>query len=313
VFRDPALRTLRPRLLVLLFATAWAAAVHPLGAQELEPRAYSASPVGMTFLVIGAGRSSGSVLIDPSLPLDDVRARLGVATVGIGRTFDLASRTALVVVAVPYARARLSGQLGAERADAQRFGWADTRTRLSVNLVGGRAMRAREFAAARRGPILGASLSVVAPTGSYRSSRLVNLGSNRWSFKPELGVSVPAGRWTLETYGGCWLFTENDAFYPGTAAHQQAPVASLQAHASYSMRPRLWVALNATWYTGGVTSINGVEKADLQRNSRIGTAISIPFGRRQSLKAAFSTGTTTRIGGDFETVAVTWQIAWLRP
>src|SRR6185436_4683799 len=197
VFRDPALRTLRPRLLVLLFATAWAA-VHPLGAQELEPRAYSASPVGMTFLVIGAGRSSGSVLIDPSLPLDDVRARLGVATVGIGRTFDLASRTALVVVAVPYARARLSGQLGAERADAQRFGWADTRTRLSVNLVGGRAMRAREFAAARRGPILGASLSVVAPTGSYRSSRLVNLGSNRWSFKPELGVSVPAGRWTLE-------------------------------------------------------------------------------------------------------------------
>jgi len=312
VFRDLALHTLPPRLF-LLTAAIWAAAVRPLGAQELEPRAYSASPVGMTFLVFGAGRSSGSVLIDPSLPLDDVRARLGVATVGVGQTFDLASRTALVVVAVPYARARLSGELDTGRREGERSGWADARVRLSVNLVGGRAMRAREFAAAPRGPILGASLSVVAPTGSYRSSRLVNIGSNRWSFKPELGVSVPAGRWTLETYGGCWIFTANDAFYPGTAARQQAPVASLQAHVSYSMRPRLWLAFNATWYTGGVTSIDGVEKGDLQRNSRIGTAISIPFGRSQSLKAAFSTGATTRIGGDFETVAVTWQIAWLRP
>jgi hypothetical protein len=36
-------------------------------AQELEPRAYSPSPVGTTFLLGGFGRSEGGILFDPSL------------------------------------------------------------------------------------------------------------------------------------------------------------------------------------------------------------------------------------------------------
>jgi len=43
--------------------------------QELEPRAYSAAPVGVHFLIMGLGYSSGDVLVDPSLPATDVKAR----------------------------------------------------------------------------------------------------------------------------------------------------------------------------------------------------------------------------------------------
>ena len=307
MFRDFV--PLAPLLFPLLLG---ATRARPAAAQELEPRAYSASPIGTTFLVIGVGRSTGGVLVDPSLPLEDVHARLGVGSVGVGHTFDLASRTALVVAALPYARARATGRVDERFGEVERAGWADARVRLSVNLFGDRALRPREFAAARRGPIVGASLSVAAPTGRYRSEWLVNIGSNRWSYKPEIGLSIPVGRWTFEGYSGVWIFTNNSAFYPGASLREQAPVTALQGHVSYTVRPRLWIAFDGTLYSGGATTVNGIGKADLQRNSRLGTAISIPLGRRQSIRGTFSTGATTRIGGDFDTVGVSWQMTWIR-
>jgi Putative MetA-pathway of phenol degradation len=284
----------------------------PLVAQDLEPRAYSASPVGTTFLVVGAGRSSGSVFTDPSVPLTDVEATLGAATVGVGHTFDLGSRTALVVAAMPYARGKASGRIEEETREARRNGWADARVKLSVNLLGGRALAPAAFLKAPRSAIVGLSLAAVAPTGQYYRERLVNIGTNRWAFKPEAGVSVPIGRWTVDGYAGVWLFAVNDRFFPGDARKEQDPIVAVQAHVSYTLRPRLWVALDSTWYSGGRTAVDGVEKADFQRNSRVGATVSVPLGSRQSLKAAWSTGATTRVGGDFDTLSVAWQKVWFR-
>ncbi len=57
--------------------------------------------------------------------------------------------------------------------------------------------------------------------------------------------------------------------------------------------------------------MDGVRKADLQRNSRIGATLSLPIGQRHSLKLAGTTGLTTRIGGDFDALAVAWQYVWV--
>jgi Putative MetA-pathway of phenol degradation len=284
----------------------------PAVAQDLEPRAYSAAPLGTTFLVLGVGRSSGDVFIDPSLPLEEVHATLGAATAGVGYTFDLFTRTALVLATMPYARGKASGRIDESSREATRTGWADARVKLSVNLLGGRARGPREFIKAPRSTIVGASLTTVAPTGQYHGDRLVNLGSNRWSFKPELGVSVPVRGWHLDAYAGIWLFSVNDQFYPGTARREQDRVTTIQGHASYTIRPRLWMAFDATWYSGGTTTVDGIRKADLQRNSRVGATVSVPLGGRQSLKGSYSAGATTRIGGDFKTVAVVWQVTWIR-
>jgi hypothetical protein len=299
-------------MVAIVAAGAIGASPQPVAAQDLEPRAYSATPVGTTFLVLGVGRSSGGVFTDPSLLIEDVHATLGVASVGVGHAFDLFTRTALVVGAMPYARGKASGRIEETSREATRVGWADARLRLSVNLIGGRALRPSEFVKTPRSTIVGVSVTTVAPTGQYHADRLINLGSNRWSFKPEVGVSVPIGRWTVDAYGGVWLFGANDRFYPGPARREQDPVVALQGHTSYTVRPQLWVAFNATWYSGGATTVDGIEKADLQRNSRIGATISFPIAARQSLKASVSTGATTRIGGDFDTVALAWQMIWVR-
>jgi len=298
--------------IAILAVTVIGSSERPARAQDLEPRAYSASPIGTTFLVASAGRSTGSVLTDPSLPFEDVEAKLGIAVVGLGQTFDLFGRTALIVGAAPYARGHASGRIGDVPQSATRVGWADARVKLSVNLLGGAAQSLKEFARAPRSTIIGVSLSAAPPTGQYASNRLLNLGSNRWAFKPEAGLSVPVRRWTFDAYAGVVFFTANDQFYPGNVRREQDPVFALQGHTSYTIRPRLWAAFDATWYSGGTTTINGVQNADLQRNSRLGATLSLPLGARQSLKFSYSAGATTRIGGDFTTFAVAWQMTWLR-
>ena len=296
--------------LILTLIAIW---TRSAAAQDLEPRAYSASPVNTTFVLAGAGRSSGSVVTDPSLPLDDVHATLGSAIAGVGHTFDLFGRSALFAAVVPFARARATGRIEEEAPAASRTGSADARLKLSVNLFGGEARTAREFAAAKRTAIVGVSLTTVLPTGQHLPGNLVNLGSNRWAFKPEVGVSVPIRpRWTLDGYAGVWLFGDNHEFYPGLSTLEQDPVTAIQGHVSYTIRPRLWAAFDATWYSGGTTSVNGVSKANTQRNSRIGVTTSLPLASRQSLKLAYTTGATTRVGGDFDTIAVAWQMIWIR-
>lgn len=283
---------------------------NPAVAQELEPRAYTPAPTGVNFLVVAGGRSTGGVVVDPSLPVDDVKATVDSLGLGLGRTIDLFGRSALLLAVVPYAWGDVSGSVGEEARRITRSGLADPRLKLSVNLLGGRALTPREFARAARPTIVGVSLAVAPPLGQYTGRKLINLGANRWAFKPEIGVSHALGQWTIEGYSGVVLFSTNREFYTGGSVRSQQPIVALQAHVSYTVRRQLWAAFDATWYSGGTTTVNGTQKADLQRNSRVGATVSLPVGRQQSIKFSGSTGATTRIGADFRTFGAAWQLTW---
>jgi hypothetical protein len=281
----------------------------PLWAQELEPRAYSPNPTGARYVLLVVGRTSGSVVFDPSLPIVNVEARVAGATLLCGGTFGLAGRSASLGAALPYAWGTLEGDVEEQRRSIRRSGLADARLRLAVNLAGGPALALPAFAVRRPRTTLGASLVVAAPTGQYDPARLVNLGANRWSLKPELGVAHPAGRFMLEAYAGAWLFTPNREFRGGPA-REQSPLGAVQAHVSYTFKPRLWVAGNATFYAGGRSRVGARTNADRQENARLGLTLAVPIGRRHSVKAAWATGVTTRIGGDFDTLSLGWQYLW---
>jgi len=277
-------------------------------AQELEPRAYSVSPVGVNIVALGYGRSVGDLSFDPTLPIEDAEATINASSVGYFRAINLLGRSANVAVAVPYLWGNAQGRLGGEFQSPTRSGLADTRLRFAVNLVGAPAMNLKQFAAYRQKTNLGFSLAVVAPTGQYDPNKLINVGSNRWAFRPELGLSRAVGNWTFDVYGGAWLFTTNENFQGRTKS--QKPIGTAQFHMSYDLAPRLWVAFNANFFTGGKTRVDGTERMDFQRNSRLGTTVSIPVDRRQSVKIAFSTGAYTTIGGDFNSVAIAYQYLW---
>jgi Putative MetA-pathway of phenol degradation len=294
------------RLLVLIIlATAYSFT------QELEPRAYSPSPVGTTFVVVSYGRSSGDVSLDPSIPITNVHAGLNSGGLGLGQTFALFGRQALVTVGLPYAWGKVTGQVGEQSGFITRSGLADIKTRFSVNLYGTPALTPKEFAALRRrSPIVAASLTVTSPSGQYDPTKLINLGTNRWAFKPEIGVSYPVKKFDLDFYFGAWLFTDNPHFYPGDTSRSEDVLSSAQAHVSYTFRRNLWCAFDSTWYGGGATRIDNGPASERQNNSRLGATVSLPFMNRQSLKIAYSSGVTAEIGSSFTTVSVSWQYIW---
>ncbi len=253
-------------------ALAWVLALGfvPLaGAQELDPGAYAVAPIGVNVFILTNSSSFGDLAFDPAGPIDEASAAINTTVFGYVRVVNVAGRSGQIAIGVPVVAGHLEGRYLGEPAEVDRYGPGDTRVRMAVNLYGAPAMDRKAFVQHRRPRLVGASLTVGVPTGRYSSERLINIGSNRWAFKPEIGLMMARGRWTFETYGGVWLFTKNADFYRGSVRTQD-PIGSLQFHVQYMFGPRLLLSANSNFYTGGRTTVNDRENLDLQRNSRIG-------------------------------------------
>jgi hypothetical protein len=283
-----------------------------LSAQDLDPRAYARVPVDMSFLVTGFVYTYGSVVSDPTLPIQDLEAKVESPLLAVGRTFSLFGLTSQALVSLPYSWAQVSGKLVGEDSSITRSGLGDTRFRLSVLLLGAPAATIEQFAKSSPQSVIGASITVIAPTGQNFTDKLINLGTNRWSFKPEIGLSyIVTKQWFIDLYTGVWLFTNNDSFYPGNSVRSQEPLIALQTHISYNFNPLMWAAIDLTYYTGGQSSVDGVYKDDRQNNSRIGATFNLPLSKVSSIKIAYSTGAIIRFGANFSTISASWQMVFL--
>lgn len=299
-----------PSIILPLFIVS---CIHISG-QDLDPRAYIRVPIKMTTLVSGLVYSYGGVVSDPTLPVKNIKADVLSGSVGVAHSFNLFGLSAQALVALPYSHAKVSGEVGDQQQSVTRTGFADMRMRLSVLFLGAPAATLPQMMKDNsRKTILGASINMVTPTGQFFSNKLINLGANRWAFRPELALSQPIGkRYMFDLYTGVWLFTDNATFYPGTVLRKQDPMGAFQAHFSYNLNTFAWVAVNATFYTGGASTLEGVAKDDRQSNTRIGITAVVPTGKLSSLKFAASTGAIVRIGQDFTTFSLGWQKSWIK-
>jgi len=279
-------------------------------AQELVPAAYTPAPVGVNLVTIAGVYSNGDVSFDPSLPVEDVRARIYAWSVGYARTFGFFGRAANFAVQLPYVAGDLEGLYIGEQTSVERSGLADAVLRFGFNLFGVPAMEPEEFAGYRPRTLLGGSLLVRAPTGEYDPSRLINIGANRWGFKPEIGLAHVAGKWVFDVYLGAWLFTENSDFYGGQTRVQES-ILSTQAHVRYVFGRGSWVALDGNFWHGGRSRVDGIANDDLQNNSRFGLTAAWQVAPRHGLRLAASRGAFTRIGGDFNSVGLSYSYNWM--
>lgn len=296
--------TIRP---IALLTLTLALVTLPAPAQELTPRSYWPAPRGTQIVIAAYAYSTGDVLLDPSLPVTGVDSRLNTTILGYFHTVKVAGRTANIVLELPYSWGTTAGQLEGVPARRDLSGIGDAAATFSVNVLGAPSMTPERFQALRTDPvpILGISVKVQAPTGTYDPARLINIGTNRWGIKAELGSIVPlARRWLLELELGTWFFGDNDEFLGST--REQRPILAFETHLVYRFRPGLWAALDLNYYDGGQTVIDGVPNADLQRNARIGITFAYPFAKRHVIKAAYSGGVVTESGNDFDTLQVSY-------
>jgi hypothetical protein len=298
------------RLLVLAcLGCCWA---HSARAQDLVPRAYVITPADSNVLVVNYSRLEGGVQFNGAVPITGAEASINVPLVSYYHSFDLLGRSANFSVAQPYGFGEFRGTVADVPKSADRSGFLDTYARVAVNLIGGPAMEPAEFAKWHQSVLLGASLEIVAPTGQYDPTKVVNWGNNRWGFKPEIGYSQRWGQWVLDAYGGVWFFTANPDYHPGTRTLTEATVGEVEAHLSYDFKQRLWVSLDANYWWGGETSLNGVANlATDQKNSRVGITASVPITAHQSIKLSFSDGAYTTYGGNYHNITLAWQYFWL--
>jgi hypothetical protein len=309
----------REKLFKLVFTALLAGGpLHVLRAQDLVPRAYVIAPVHSNAVILTYSFYTGGLLFNNVLPITGANATINISVFSYYHTLSFFGRSANITASLPYGVGNFQGTFKDNENRLYRSGLLDSTFRFSVNLIGGPAMSLKEFQSWSQKTILGVSLKVVAPTGQYDGTKLINNGANRWAFKPELGYSRRWGHWVLDAYGAVWFFTTNPEFWshnqfvPGLQAQSQEPIGAFEGHLSYDVKPRLWFSLDANAWFGGRTSLNGIEDSQtFQTSSLIGASASIPLSKHQSLKVGYSRGDYVRFGGNYQNVSVAWQYSWI--
>jgi outer membrane putative beta-barrel porin/alpha-amylase len=298
----------------VLACLVWLVATVPqLAAQDLAPRAYVITPVNSNAVTLTWSFYSGGLNFNGTVPIANANGTYYVSILSYYRSLNLFGRSANFTASVPYGVGNFQGDVAGQAQSVYRSGMLDSIYRISVNLMGGPAMQRREMATWRQKRLLGASLKVVAPTGQYSGAKLINWGGNRWAFKPELGYSERWGHWVLDGFAGVWFYTTNPSSFGGpiTAPQNEAPVGSLEGHASYDLKPRLWVSIDGNFWWGGIASLSGVQNLETKQiGSRVGATASVPISKHQSMKVSYSDGTYIRFGGNYQSISAAWQYSW---
>ena len=285
-------------------------------AQDLAPRAYIITPLHSNAITLTWAFYDGGLNFNGTIPITGATGVYNVPVFSYYHSFGLFGRSANVTASLPYAVGNFSGSVLGNQRSIYRSGLLDFSARISVNLKGGPAMPAQQFAKWKQKILLGASLKIIAPTGQYDPTKLINWSINRWAFKPEFGYSQRWGEWVLDGYAGVWFYTTNNAFFdiPAPRPQTETPVGSFEGHLSYDFKKakRLWASLDGNFWFGGITSLNGVRNLESkQTGSRIGGTFSFPVSKHQSLKVSYSDGTYIRFGGNYQNISAAWQYSWL--
>lgn len=279
-------------------------------AQEMEPRSYAVVPTGLHAMALSFTYSSGNVVMEGNSPLRNLDVTNKIFNLGYVQTFTLFNKLARVAVSMPFGFLNGTAIFQGVDTSASRTGFYDARIKFGVNLLGSPVLKPQEFQKFQEHTVLGVSLSISVPIGQYNPEKLINLSSNRWGFKPEIGFSHRENRLFYEFYTGVWMYTTNNSFFHGHVQDAKA-LFSFQAHVDYTFKHGKYVALNGGFSDGGETSLNGIEQNDEQQNWRMGATFSTPiFDRHQSIKFMVNTGIATRAGQNYTALTLVYQFAW---
>lgn len=288
--------------------------VFPCFALDPEPRQWNHLPMGTNFAGVAYAYTEADIFSDPALLLEDVEMQLDTWAGKYIRTFDLFNKSSRIDITQAYQQGKWSGLLDGTPASISRNGWSDTLVRVAMNLYGAPPLRGKEFARYRSGvdveTIVGLALAVRLPTGEYKKDKLINLGNNRFTFRPQIGVAHVRGKWAVEATGQVAFFTDNDEFFNGNTLEQK-PLYIVYGHLIRTFRPGLWASVSLGYDYGGERTLNGVDKDDTQRNIAWKLSFAYPINRMAGVKVSYvGTRTKESTGFDSDTLAASVSFAW---
>jgi hypothetical protein len=296
-----------------VFARTLAAAALALplaaGAQDIEPRLFSNTPVGVNFLLAGYVYTRGGLALDPSLPITNAQLQTSNAVLAYARAIDFFGLSSKIDVVLPYTWLSGSATYQGDQIDRVVNGFGDPAFRWSVNFYGAPALTLPEFASYKQDLILGGSVRVTAPASQYDSARVVNIGTHRWSVKPEIGASKAMGAWIFEAAAAATFFSDNTDFYNGHTRVQD-PIYAVEGHVIHDFQRGIWGSIDATYYWGGQAYVDDAASGAELGNWRYGATLALPVDRNNSIKVYGSNGLSARTGANYKLIGLVWQYRW---
>jgi hypothetical protein len=283
-------------------------------AQELEPRRWSHLPTGANFAGAGYAYTEADISFDPILRIENCEMELHTYAAKYIRIFELFHKSARIDLAQAYQRGRWHGLVDGVPKSVRRGGLSDSVMRFAINLYGAPPLKGEEFAAYRAKvhveTIVGTALVVQLPTGEYKDGKLINLGTNRFTFRPQLGVVHNRGKWSMEFTGAVYIYTDNKDFFDGNKLETD-PLYTLQTHLVYTFRPGLWASAGAGYGYGGESTVNGEEKHDRRENIGWTFSFGYPITPQLGVKIAYlGIRGQESIGQDSDSIGEAFSAFW---
>ena len=280
--------------------------------QDLEPRRWNILPLGTQVLGGGYAYTSGDILFDPTLEIEDATVKANTLVLQYVRPFKLGNKFARVDVRLPISFVHWEGLLDGDFTSVDRKGFTDSRIRLSVNLIGPKASGPKElFQYFKENPVnttVGVSIALTLPTGLYHADKLLNIGQNRFVIRPQVGVLHNRRKWSFELTSSVIFFTNNNDFFGGNTRTQR-PMLAAQAHIIKRFESKLWTSISVGSGTGSKSTINNISKDDRRNDVLASISAGYPIAKKQSLKLAYVYSRTTRfIGSNTDSIVLGWAL-----
>jgi len=281
---------------------------------ELVPHQWSHLPKGMNFAGIGYVYTDADISVDPVLNLEDVQMKLHIWAAKYIHTFEMFDKAARIDITQAYHEGNWVGLLNGTPAEVSRRGLSDTFLRFAANLYGAPPLSGKDYTAYRQNSdtetIVGMGLVIRLPTGEYMNDKLINLGQNRFVFRPQLGVQHTWGKWSAELTGEISIYTNNNDFFNGNKLEQE-PLYIMHGHLIHTFRPGLWAGVSFGYDIGGESTINAVNKNDRRQDIAFAFNFAYPINRSSGVKVGYiRTRTQESVGMDTDTLTAAFSVLW---
>jgi len=283
-------------------------------AQDMEPRRWTHLPVDLNVVGVVLGNSSGDITFDPVMRIEDGVFDLDIATVSYVHSFDLAGKSARMDIVVPFANGHWEGLVNGVDRQVRWKGLMNPWIRFSVNLYGAPALKGQEFMQYRAKhqtyTTVGAAIAVIMPLGKYDPEYLINLGDNRWTYRPQLGILHQREKIQVELTGSVFLYGDNDNYFRGNLLKRD-PLWFIQSHLVYTINQKWWTSMGLGFAYGGRSSLNGMPLPDDARSSYMSLGLGVSLTRNQGLKISYLRNRTNiPTGSDGDTIFAGWTYSW---
>jgi hypothetical protein len=239
-----------------------------------------------------------------------------IAIGGYARTFSLFDRSAMAAIILPMGRVSGEVSVGGISQTQSANGFSDPMFEFNINLIGPKAQKTIPDALRYEpGFSVDLLLDLAVPIGKYDSAKQLNMGQNRWYGRIglpvvwQLGPWIPGKRTTLELLPAVWIFGDNTDF--GGQRLETDPIYQIDAHLTRDITPSLWAGIDATYYGGGGSTINGISSPNLD-NFGVGGTIGYEINHNLSMTFGYKTTVNDSAAGDlrFDRFMLTLVYGW---